>query len=816
MNVGQTLLAGPWSRPPTPSELDAAWSLPANPPDLNNTANSQVPIPEVSGSLTTTTPERDGFLDIVRSIAVLRVILWHALGAPILTYLVAAVPAIVFVSGSLLTRSLDRHPVRQVIGDRLRRLLIPYWVLAGAALTILALASLAGAHDAWPGWGALTWVVPILDPRATRFESGWISAPLWYVRLMVWMLLLIVPLRAAVRRWPVYTLAALSLGTVLAQVASARVEPYGLAGQVCWYAGDLMMFGGFLAAGVLHGDGRLAGWSPRRWLALATGALAITILGALYWPPPGGNVNHDHITLAVVGAGWLALALAANRPLTRLTKSSHATMATVAFLTRRSLTVYLWHPAAILLAYRACAGLGLVGPIRILATLACTGLGTLAACLTLGWVEDRAARRAAQIWPHGAGSSRPALPRERLGILAGASVSTVIMLLACAVLAPLGGDHRSTLESIDAPSRQPFVAPFTVTSAALTLPSGIGAAIAPAVAPHSITLGPEADGRLHDALTAEADTFLARTKLRGVRVVVSRPGLATAHIARGTTEKGVALNVATPVQAMSISKTFLAVIVTQLAAEGRIKLNAPLPPLRALARPTALTKVTPWQLLTHHTTLADYHEVVRPGELLEPIEIANRVLAQGDVTAQKRSHYSSSNAFMLAFLVEQVTGQPYARTLSERITGPWHLKNTRLGSQAETGSTWASGGVITTLDDLTRFADVLLRRREVLPASQLAAMSRVDAYGLGAGLWAFCPCETRDGTPHWSGIGHPGAAQRMEYLPDADVIVSLEFSRSQFSSPDLAVAMDAFVERLAARTDQALAPRTKLGNANQP
>ena len=44
------------------------------------------------------TSQREVFLDAIRVIALVRVVLWHALGLPVLTYLVAAVPTMFFVT----------------------------------------------------------------------------------------------------------------------------------------------------------------------------------------------------------------------------------------------------------------------------------------------------------------------------------------------------------------------------------------------------------------------------------------------------------------------------------------------------------------------------------------------------------------------------------------------------------------------------------------------------------------------------------------------------------------------------------------------
>jgi peptidoglycan/LPS O-acetylase OafA/YrhL len=48
---------------------------------------------------------REQFLDAIRAIAILRVVLWHTFGAAVITYFFSAVPAMFFVTGSLLAKS---------------------------------------------------------------------------------------------------------------------------------------------------------------------------------------------------------------------------------------------------------------------------------------------------------------------------------------------------------------------------------------------------------------------------------------------------------------------------------------------------------------------------------------------------------------------------------------------------------------------------------------------------------------------------------------------------------------------------------------
>ena len=105
------------------------------------------------------TSARDPFLDFVRAFAVVRVVAWHTFGWAPITWVVSAVPAMVFVSGHLLATSRERRTFALVLPDRLRRLLLPYWVFALGAWVAMGAARLwrdrpdtaLDWHDV-PGW----------------------------------------------------------------------------------------------------------------------------------------------------------------------------------------------------------------------------------------------------------------------------------------------------------------------------------------------------------------------------------------------------------------------------------------------------------------------------------------------------------------------------------------------------------------------------------------------------------------------------------------------------------------------------------------
>jgi D-alanyl-D-alanine carboxypeptidase len=221
----------------------------------------------------------------------------------------------------------------------------------------------------------------------------------------------------------------------------------------------------------------------------------------------------------------------------------------------------------------------------------------------------------------------------------------------------------------------------------------------------------------------------------------------------------------------SVTKTFVATVVLQLAAERRLRLDDRverwLPGL--LANGGAITLR---QLLGHTSGLFDYDE----DEAWARARIANpaREWSPRELVAIATSHppefapgtawaYSNTNYVVLGLVVESVTGKRLDPVLRERIVRRLRLRATSYptgtampgpaahgyvgarpglpippGTQLDvttllSPSAWGAGQMVSNGDDLTQFLGALLGGR-LLPARQLAAMKAgvTDGeYGLG-------------------------------------------------------------------------------------
>lgn len=694
--------------------------------------------------------QRDPFLDLLRATAVVRVVVWHVLAAAFITYIWAAVPAIVFVSASLLTRSLARRPARAVLRDRFRRLLVPYWLYLACVASVLAVVEVTTHQEALPRWGALTWLFPVVDPVSTQFEQGWLTSALWYVRLMCWVLIGTALLRRVAQRHPVSLIVSLVGLLGLSEVLLAQAEVTSQLGRVWWYLGDVALYGLFCTLGILHGSGRLEGVSPKRWWALT----AAFSTGAAVWcvlvPPPGGVVNDAHVALGLVGAAWLCLALALRTPLVRVALKPRVARVT-SMLNRRSLSIYLVQSPAIVLAYGLVDRARLHGWVKPIAALVLTAALIAVLCALFGIAEDLAARRPIRI-----GAS---LPRVAVSIV----VLTVVVPLAVTHSGP------SSLQQLTAPSRQPYVVfseqdPELVTEA--PRPALLGDLM---VAPSN----PAIDAALTERLGALVDEL----GIDGATLTAVRPNLVSTTVSAGSPPEEL-------VRAWSVTKMSVAATSFWLHERALVDLDAPLAPLWNLEDPWALGGVTLRQLLGHRVSLVDYHELNPQSDPVPELELANRVLRASVPEALEVREYNSSGYLLTGVAISALTGRHWSDWVRDVVIDPLGLTHTFLGTFEQGYYSYASGSMMSTTEDISRITAALLRDYRIISPMSVGLMGDIDGNGLGVGLFGYCPCQAGDGFTRYGFVGHPGNRTRTVYVASVDTIVTLELSDSQWESDE--------------------------------
>ncbi|GAA2229078.1 serine hydrolase domain-containing protein [Streptomyces nogalater] len=302
---------------------------------------------------------------------------------------------------------------------------------------------------------------------------------------------------------------------------------------------------------------------------------------------------------------------------------------------------------------------------------------------------------------------------------------------------------------------------------------------APAAVAHPARDAPRACGP-HPELHRSVRHLVTHDGIAGAAVLVTGPDPA-APCARWTATDGKAdlgtgrpVNTTDRLRAGSVTKTFTATVVLQLAAEGRLSLDEPVERrLPGLIRAGGYDgrRITVRQLLRHTSGLPDYldaPEWQHPERLryrhFEPRELITRALRLPP--PDHTWHYATTNYLVAGLIIRKVTGHSPEAEITRRIIAPlglrdtyWPGDDTRLqgphshsyftgadGRRVD-GTAWnttfggVGGALVSTPADLTRFATALFAGR-LLPAPRLAEMRRTVAadpdrlwpgarYGLG-------------------------------------------------------------------------------------
>jgi D-alanyl-D-alanine carboxypeptidase len=287
---------------------------------------------------------------------------------------------------------------------------------------------------------------------------------------------------------------------------------------------------------------------------------------------------------------------------------------------------------------------------------------------------------------------------------------------------------------------------------------------------------------------AALDEARSRAKAYGVTFAVVRDGALVWVGSSGLTRDGRPMAPDEPLVIGSVTKTFVAATVLQLAGEGLLDLDDPvrrhLPDLTTISR-----HITVAQLLNHTSGLADvFNDTTRvgletdPGHAWTTDEVLGTVrepwYQPGDGWA-----YSNTNYLLLAMLVEELTGEDLADVVATRLTGPLSLGSTAVLSGAAgeiLPPAWStifrgSGNMVASAADLARWGDALYAGG-VLPPRTRAEMLSVngDDYGLGV---------QRIEMAGRAGYGHTGLLNTdttlLLHVPSRDITLALLVNRTQ-------------------------------------
>ncbi|GGV79993.1 D-alanyl-D-alanine carboxypeptidase [Streptomyces gelaticus] len=229
----------------------------------------------------------------------------------------------------------------------------------------------------------------------------------------------------------------------------------------------------------------------------------------------------------------------------------------------------------------------------------------------------------------------------------------------------------------------------------------------------------------------------------------------------------------------SITKTFIATVLLQLEAEGRLSLDDTVEHwLPGLVRGNGYdgSRITLRSLLNHTSGIANHtadpefvHNAAGPGfpehryDTHTPEELVAVALKYPPLPdPEKAPSYSNTNFVIAGMVIEKATGRPYAQEVTRRIVRPLKLRGTsfpgtsprmpdphpvaysrfheeapdaEIHDATEQNMTWlgASGDIISTAGDLNRFQRSLMRG-ELLPPAQMREMLDEVPSGDGTGF----------------------------------------------------------------------------------
>lgn len=321
---------------------------------------------------------RNRYIDVLRATAITRVIVYHTLGFWWLTVIFPAMGLMFALGGALMAASIDRSGAAAV-GRRLRRILVPVWVLATIAL--VSMSFVGGMQHTWR-W--VLWVIPFGDAPTTVWGGTWL-AMFWYIRSYLWFVVLSPVLLWVYRKWPIPSLIVPFAVLVAMVVTNSPFATGGTLRDFFYYAPAWML-------GFAYHDGQLQRLSRKVLWSIVAVLAGFGLTWLFTHPGPRiYDLNDNPLADATWSTAFL-LVLLAYAP--RMLSLGRADVA-VEGMNRRALTIYLWHQAAIAFVDFGAALLGISllgrwgGFLELSSVFIVVGL----LVLLFGWVEDVAARR---------------------------------------------------------------------------------------------------------------------------------------------------------------------------------------------------------------------------------------------------------------------------------------------------------------------------------------------------------------------------------------------------------------------------------------
>jgi len=255
----------------------------------------------------------------------------------------------------------------------------------------------------------------------------------------------------------------------------------------------------------------------------------------------------------------------------------------------------------------------------------------------------------------------------------------------------------------------------------------------------------------------------------------------------------------------SISKMFTAVMIFQLINEGKLSLETTLatyfPQL-----PNA-SKITIGEMLDHRSGLYNFtsdslYAMAKPKSEAEMIAIFAR--QKPDFEPDAKAEYSNTNFVLLGYIIEKLTGKPYAEELKKRVTSKIGLADTYYGTKANPAKNEAysykytgqwmqmpetdmsipggAGAIVSTPADLIKFIDALFAGKLISPANLELMKTIKDNYGMAM---LAIPFYDKKGYGHSGGID--GFTSLLIYFPQEKLAIAYTSNGVRYSTNDVII-----------------------------
>ena len=304
----------------------------------------------------------------------------------------------------------------------------------------------------------------------------------------------------------------------------------------------------------------------------------------------------------------------------------------------------------------------------------------------------------------------------------------------------------------------------------------------------------------------------------GAAVLVSRAGNVILKKGYGLadTERNVPATPGTVFRLASVTKMFTATAVLMLAERGKLALDDAVTKFLP-AYPAPGQKIAVRHLLSHTSGLADYLD--RPDSMAwarNEYTVQNLIDAFKDRPASfapgEKNVYSNSNYVLLGAIIEKIAGVSFGEFARTNLFGPLGMTSTSCGGTfsdiprmatayepARTAddqldwsrllvarpytmsSLYTVGGCVSSVEDLTRFHDALLKHRLVGERSlaqsfEPVALNNGSVGTISRGGWQIDKVQGRRAAMHGGAL--PGVCTWFLTMPDDDVAVILLSNRT--------------------------------------